>query len=294
MLKETDGVLEVTSVPEAFVPIIKCTFQGIDIDLLFARLALPTIPDDLELKDDNLLRNLDERCVRSLGGSRVTDEMLRLVPDVPVFRDALRTIKLWAQRASSSPRPPPPRRRTAAHLLARARRTSGVRQRHGFLRRCRLGHARRADMPAVPERLRRQHHLSVRPLPLSLSLSLSLPQPRAPTDRPLMLARRFFIIMHQWQWPAPVLLKPIEEGPLQVRVWNPKVRLVSSRSPHPPRRRSSRSLSRSRRAALPARPLAPHADHHAGVPVHVLDPQRHPQHAADHDGRVQARCVSFP
>ena len=182
MLKETDGVLEVTSVPEAFVPIIKCTFQGIDIDLLFARLALPTIPDDLELKDDNLLRNLDERCVRSLGGSRVTDEMLRLVPDVPVFRDALRTIKLWAQRASSSPRPPPPRRRTAAHLLARARRTSGVRQRHGFLRRCRLGHARRADMPAVPERLRRQHHLSVRPLPLSLSLSLSLPQPRGPSD----------------------------------------------------------------------------------------------------------------
>ena len=172
MLKETDGVLEVTSVPEAFVPIIKCTFQGIDIDLLFARLALPTIPDDLELKDDNLLRNLDERCVRSLGGSRVTDEMLRLVPDVPVFRDALRTIKLWAQRASSSPRPPPPRRRTAAHLLARARRTSGVRQRHGLLRRCCLGHARRADMPAVPERLRRQHHLSVRPLPLSLSLSL--------------------------------------------------------------------------------------------------------------------------
>lgn len=38
--------------------------------------------------------------------------------------------------------------------------------------------------------------------------------------------RSFFIIMHQWQWPAPVLLKPIEEGPLQVPVWNPKVRLA--------------------------------------------------------------------
>lgn len=25
-------------------------------------------------------------------------------------------------------------------------------------------------------------------------------------------------------WPQPVLLKQIEEGPLQVRVWNPKVR----------------------------------------------------------------------
>ena len=25
-------------------------------------------------------------------------------------------------------------------------------------------------------------------------------------------------------WPQPVLLKQIEDGPLQVRVWNPKVR----------------------------------------------------------------------
>lgn len=31
-------------------------------------------------------------------GSRVTDEILRLVPNVQVFRDALRCIKLWAQR----------------------------------------------------------------------------------------------------------------------------------------------------------------------------------------------------
>jgi poly(A) polymerase len=82
-----------------------------------ARLALSSIPDDLSLQDDNLLRNLDERCIRSLNGasqwvvhvtianriplgSRVTDEMLRLVPNVEVFRDSLRCIKLWAQRWS--------------------------------------------------------------------------------------------------------------------------------------------------------------------------------------------------
>lgn len=87
------------SVPEAYVPIIRCIISGVEIDLLMARLALPTVPDDLELRDDSLLKNLDERCVRSLGGSRVTDEILRLVPDVPVFRDALRTIKLWAKRS---------------------------------------------------------------------------------------------------------------------------------------------------------------------------------------------------
>ena len=33
-------------------------------------------------------------------GSRVIDEILRLVPNVQVFRDALRCIKLWAQRVS--------------------------------------------------------------------------------------------------------------------------------------------------------------------------------------------------
>ena len=31
-------------------------------------------------------------------GPRVTDQMLRLVPNVYVFRDALRCIKLWASR----------------------------------------------------------------------------------------------------------------------------------------------------------------------------------------------------
>lgn len=53
------------------MPIIKTKISGIPIDFLFARLALATIPDDLELRDDNLLRNLDERCVRSLGGKNL-------------------------------------------------------------------------------------------------------------------------------------------------------------------------------------------------------------------------------
>lgn len=81
-----------------------------------ARLSLSSVPDNLSLKDDNLLRSLDERCVRSLNGmlfhlrntesalhdvgSRVIDEILRLVPNVQVFRDALRCIKLWAQRTA--------------------------------------------------------------------------------------------------------------------------------------------------------------------------------------------------
>jgi len=88
MLKEMEGVTEVSvcyntarhfrgatdllrriqGVPDAYVPVIKTEIMGIPLDFTMARLALSTIPDDLSLKDDNLLRNLDERCVRSLNG----------------------------------------------------------------------------------------------------------------------------------------------------------------------------------------------------------------------------------
>ena len=80
-----------------FVPVIKL-FDGIEIDILFARLALQTIPEDLDLRDDSLLKNLDIRCIRSLNGCRVTDEILHLVPNIDNFRLTLRAIKLWAKR----------------------------------------------------------------------------------------------------------------------------------------------------------------------------------------------------
>ena len=68
MLRAREEVTEVASVPEAFVPVIKVKFQGISIDFLFGRLALARIEDNLTLQDSNLLKNLDERDVRSLGG----------------------------------------------------------------------------------------------------------------------------------------------------------------------------------------------------------------------------------
>lgn len=38
-----------------------------------------------------------------------------------------------------------------------------------------------------------------------------------------VIVGKFFRIMNKWAWPQPVLLKQIEEGPLQMKVWNPKV-----------------------------------------------------------------------
>lgn len=75
--------------------------SGVDIDLLCASIAtLPAVSDDLDLQNNDLLKGLDEEDMRSVNGSRVTDQILSLVPDVPVFREALRTIKLWAKRQS--------------------------------------------------------------------------------------------------------------------------------------------------------------------------------------------------
>ena len=108
---------------------IKTEIMGFRLDFTVARLGLSTIPDDLSLEDDNLLRNRDEYCLRSLNrmistpyslralllilvlGSRVTDEILRLVPDVEIFQNSLRCIRLWAQRGFGLTPP----RRTCSH-----------------------------------------------------------------------------------------------------------------------------------------------------------------------------------
>lgn len=95
----TETIEELTPVPSAFVPIIKFTYSGISIDLIFARLtSVNSVPSDMLLNDKNLLRGVDERDLRSLNGTRVTDEILALVPVPGVFKHALRAIKLWAQR----------------------------------------------------------------------------------------------------------------------------------------------------------------------------------------------------
>lgn len=98
MLADLPGVTALQPVPDAFTPVIKLKLHGIAVDLLYARLALTSIPETLDLQADSVLRNLDEESVRSLNGCRVTDAMLRLVPNVATFRLALRAVKLWAQR----------------------------------------------------------------------------------------------------------------------------------------------------------------------------------------------------
>ncbi|KKK21417.1 hypothetical protein P175DRAFT_0514913 [Aspergillus ochraceoroseus IBT 24754] len=164
------GAIEkMTPVPDAFVPIIKLEMSGISFDLLFARLLVPAVPLNLDLKNNDYLRGLDEREVRSLNGTRVTDEILELVPQQKTFRFALRAIKLWAQR-----------RAIYANIVGFP---GGVAWAMLVARVCQL-------------------------------------YPQATGS---VIVGKFFRIMNKWAWPQPVLLKQIEDGPLQMKIWNPKI-----------------------------------------------------------------------
>lgn len=97
MLNQDPNVTELHGVEEAFVPVMKLKYSGVELDILFARLALREVPDTQELFDDQLLRNLDQESVRSLNGCRVAEQLLKLVPRQKEFCVALRAIKLWAK-----------------------------------------------------------------------------------------------------------------------------------------------------------------------------------------------------
>jgi poly(A) polymerase len=164
------SITDLAVVTDAFVPIIKFEYSGISIDLIFSRIIQKQLaPDFQDLKDSGLLRGLDEAELRSLNGTRVTDEIMNLVPEQSTFKLALRAIKLWAQR-----------RAVYANIMGFP---GGVAWAMLVARVCQL-------------------------------------YPKAATS---VIVNKFFLIIGQWRWPQPVLLKPIENGPLGVRVWNPKL-----------------------------------------------------------------------
>lgn len=172
------AITDMSVVTDAFVPIIKFEYSGISIDLIFSRIIQKQLPPDLEnLRDSAHLRGLDEAELRSLNGTRVTDEILALVPEQATFKLALRAIKLWAQR-----------RAVYANIMGFP---GGVAWAMLVARVCQL-------------------------------------YPKAATS---VIVNKFFLVIGQWRWPQPVLLKPIEGGPLPVRVWNPKVTSFGLRRP---------------------------------------------------------------
>jgi poly(A) polymerase len=141
------------------------------IDFVCARLNVPRVNPDINLKDSSILQGLDDRCIRSINGTRVADDIIRLVPNVKTFRIALRCIKLWAMKKA-----------VYSNVM-------------GF-----LGGVAWAILVARICQL-------------------------YPNACASVIISKFFRILTKWNWPSPVILKPIEDGPplsSSLRPWNAK------------------------------------------------------------------------
>ncbi|KAI5173456.1 poly(A) polymerase [Pancytospora epiphaga] len=171
-LQNDSGVEEITKVEDSYVPLIKMKFYGIPIDVTFARLGVSVIRDNINLLNDTVLRSMDEKCIVSLNGSRVTDAILSLVPSPGVFHDALRAVKLWAKR----------------RLIYGAT--------YGYFG----GVAYAICVARVCQMY-----------PFACSFEI---------------LKRFFEQFSVWKWPAPVLLRPVDDLNYHLKVWNPKVNPV--------------------------------------------------------------------
>lgn len=72
-------------------------FEGITVDVFFARLPFTELHKSINLQDEMVLKNVDVKCFNSLYGVRVTNQILQLIPNIDQFRLAVKAIKLWAK-----------------------------------------------------------------------------------------------------------------------------------------------------------------------------------------------------
>ncbi|GMH34159.1 hypothetical protein BSKO_01993 [Bryopsis sp. KO-2023] len=98
MLKDHPNAEDVIAVPDAIVPVLKFKFFDIAFDMVYVPLVSGNVPENLDINGLSIIRNVEQGSVTNINGRRVTDRILEIVPDVEVFRVALRFVKLWAKR----------------------------------------------------------------------------------------------------------------------------------------------------------------------------------------------------
>eukprot|EP00467_Chlorarachnion_reptans_P022964 CAMPEP_0114498866 /NCGR_PEP_ID=MMETSP0109-20121206/7107_1 /TAXON_ID=29199 /ORGANISM="Chlorarachnion reptans, Strain CCCM449" /LENGTH=565 /DNA_ID=CAMNT_0001676385 /DNA_START=190 /DNA_END=1887 /DNA_ORIENTATION=- len=96
-LAQVEEIEHLVPVRGAMVPVIKFEFDTVEIDLLFARVSVSTIPEEFDINDNKVLSNVDKGSQRSLCGPRDTMKLLEVVPHQQTFCTVLRMIKIWAK-----------------------------------------------------------------------------------------------------------------------------------------------------------------------------------------------------
>ncbi|KAJ8528889.1 hypothetical protein K7X08_030629 [Anisodus acutangulus] len=98
MLVSRPGVSDIHCVKGAKVPLTRFKFDGISIDLPYARLRVISIPEDVDVFNPFFLKNIDDTSWKSLSGVCANRRILQLVPNVEIFQAVLRCVKLWAKK----------------------------------------------------------------------------------------------------------------------------------------------------------------------------------------------------
>lgn len=58
----------IQAITDAYVPILKLVYKGIDVDLLCSQIDAPYITSNFDVSDDNCITGMDEKSLLSLNG----------------------------------------------------------------------------------------------------------------------------------------------------------------------------------------------------------------------------------
>ncbi|OQS06970.1 Poly(A) polymerase [Thraustotheca clavata] len=91
-------VTNLVAIEGALVPILTFDYEEINIDLQIAILDRNSIPDNINVLDDQILSGVDPATEKSLNGPRVTELVIKLTPNRASFIAVLRIVRRWAKR----------------------------------------------------------------------------------------------------------------------------------------------------------------------------------------------------
>lgn len=100
-IRRHPDVTNFVPVENAAVPILTFDWEGINIDLLFARLNASSVPRDFDIDNDLVLSGVDSATEKSLNGPRVTNLIAALVSGTDeryqTFLTVVRLVRKWAK-----------------------------------------------------------------------------------------------------------------------------------------------------------------------------------------------------
>jgi poly(A) polymerase len=100
-IRKHPDVTNFVPVEGAAVPILTFDWEGVNIDLLFARLNSASVPADFDIDNDAVLDGVDSATEKSLNGPRVTNLIAALVSGnakrYQTFLAVVRCVRKWAK-----------------------------------------------------------------------------------------------------------------------------------------------------------------------------------------------------